>query len=432
VLGQVLAARVQTLLAAEHAARVAGAASLRSRMVEALLVGDDALSALAPSAGELAGMLDAEAVIMAEGGRVAVHGAIDEAQARPLLQWLETTPLQAGLLALHARADMPPEVVAALGNWCGVLALRHDEVAAGWLVALRREQVETIAWGGRPEKHYVNGPLGPRLTPRGSFAEWRETVRDTAVPWSATDIEIGRQLLDELGRASAARHAELGRARNQMLAVLGHDLRTPLQTISVTSHILGRDAGTAKMGERLQNATGRMQRLVGEVLDMSRLQSGLGLGFVLREIDVAALVETLVDEVRATYAGVTVLLESPPSLPAEADPDRLAQVVGNLLSNARHHGAAGTPVRLELARADGDVVLTVANAAPPIAPEVVAQLFSPYKRQSLGNERNKGGLGLGLYIAQEIARGHGGTLVYAWRDPEVVFTMRWPVTPPAA
>ena len=434
VLAQVLAARVQSLLAAQHAQRLGAAATLRSRMVERLLVGDDVLSALSPSAGELAQALEAEAILMAEGGRIAVHGAVDEEQARPLLQWLESAaaPREAGLLALHARSDFPADVAAALGNFCGVLALRYDEVAAGWLVALRREQVETIAWGGRPEKHYVNGPLGPRLTPRGSFAEWRETVRDTAVPWSATDIEIGRHLLDELGRASAARHAELGRARNQMLAVLGHDLRTPLQTISVTSHILGRDAGTAKMGQRLQNATGRMQRLVGEVLDMSRLQSGLGLGFVLREIDVAQLVESLVDEVRATYTGLAVVLHAPPALHAEADPDRVAQLLGNLLSNARHHGAAGQAIVVELGREGEDAVLAVANPAPPIAPETVAQLFSPYKRQSMANARNKGGLGLGLYIAQEIARGHGGTLDYAWREPDVVFTLRWPLKQPVA
>lgn len=429
VLAQVLAARVQTLLAAEHGRRIAEAASLRSRMVEALLVGDDALTALAPFSHDLAAALDAEALVLAEAGRLSVHGPFDEAAARPLLQWLDgpSPPAGGGLIAVHRRDDMPPEVAAALGNWCGVLALRHDEVAAGWVVALRREQVQTISWGGRPEKHYEIGPLGPRLTPRGSFDEWRETVRDTAVPWNATDLEIGRQVRDELGRASASRHAELGRARNQMLAVLGHDLRNPLQTISVTSHLLERDAGTAKMGQRLQNATGRMQRLVGEVLDMSRLQSGLGLGFAPREVDLVPLVDALVEEVRATYAGLALVLHAPASLPAEADPDRLAQLLGNLLSNARHHGVAGEAVTVDLARDGDDAVLAVRNAAPPIPPETVGQLFSPYKRQSLGNVRNKGGLGLGLYIAQEIAHGHGGTLAYAYEDQEVVFRARWPL-----
>ena len=72
---------------------------------------------------------------------------------------------------------------------------------------------------------------------------------------------MARQVLDELGRASSARHAELARARSQLLAVLGHDLRDPLQAISMSSHLLGRGADTAKMGQRIQNATSRMQRL---------------------------------------------------------------------------------------------------------------------------------------------------------------------------
>lgn len=434
VLAQVLAARLQSLEAAEHGRRIARAASLRSRMVESLLVTDDTVAALAPSAAEVALALDAEAVVVAEGGRLALHGGIEEPAARALLGWLEApdVPLQGGLLAISGRAALPPALAQALGPWCGILGLRHDEATAGWVLVLRREQVETIAWGGRPEKHYVNGPLGPRLTPRGSFQEWRETVRDTAVPWSPTDLEIGRQLLDELGRASAARHAELVRARNQLLAVLGHDLRNPLQAISMSSHLLERGADTAKVGQRIQSATSRMQRLIGQVLDMSRLQSGLGLGFAIREVELRELVEALADEVTAALPGTVIDRRLPEALRAHADPDRLSQLLSNLLSNSRHHGAAGRPVTVQLEQ-DGDhVVLRVRNPAPPIPEDVASQLFSPYKRQSVGNTRNKGGLGLGLYIAHEIARGHGGSLAYTYEDPDVVFTARWPARPPGA
>jgi signal transduction histidine kinase len=159
---------------------------------------------------------------------------------------------------------------------------------------------------------------------------------------------------------------------------------------------------------------------------MSRLQAGLGLGFAFQPVDLRVLVDNLVDEAVMAFPGSAIERRLPPTLRAEVDPDRFAQLLGNLLSNARHHGEAGKPVAVCLASEGGDVLLSVHNAAPPIPEDAAAQLFAPYKRQSVGNARNKGGLGLGLYIAHEIARGHGGSLEYAYQAPQVVFTARFP------
>jgi len=434
VLAQVLAASVQSLLAAEHAARMAQASTARSRIAGQMLHAEDALSALAPFGAELATMLEAHAVLVAESGRVVHHGDLPARALAPLVAWLDgqAPQAEAGMLALHSHAQLPPELAQQLAGWCGVLALRFDPVSSGWLVLLRREQIETIAWGGRPEKNYVSGPLGPRLTPRGSFDVWRETVRGTAVPWSPSDLEIARQLLDELARASAARHAELSRARNQLLAVLGHDLRNPLQTISMTAHVLERGADGVKMGQRLQTASTRMQRLIAQVLDMSRLQSGLGLGFSFQPTDLAALVDGVTEDLALAHPESVFVKDLQAPLQAQADADRLAQLLGNLLSNARHHGAPGLPVTVSLRREGEEAVLEVANHADPIPEDAMAQLFTPYKRQSLNNARNKGGLGLGLYIAREIARGHGGTLDYRHAAPQVVFSVRLPLAGPPA
>jgi signal transduction histidine kinase len=111
---------------------------------------------------------------------------------------------------------------------------------------------------------------------------------------------------------------------------------------------------------------------------------------------------------------------------ARFDPDRMAQVMSNLLSNARHHGVSGEPIWVRVAQSTGGTTLSVTNVAAPIAEARLGTLFDPFKPESVGNIRNPDGLGLGLYIACEIAKGHGGTLRYSHDGVRVTFTMTLP------
>jgi light-regulated signal transduction histidine kinase (bacteriophytochrome) len=432
VLAQVLAANLQSVLAAEHGERITAAASLRARAIEQLLHLDDALPAVRPLLPALCETFACGAAMISEDGKLALHGGVSEPAARTLLQWLAARPdLRPGeLLALSTLgADAP--LAAAMGVWCGVLALRFD--THGWLVLLRKEEVETILWGGVPEKEYKVGPLGPRLTPRASFDIWRQTVRGHAVPWDAAELEIARQLLDEMLRATSARNAELNRARTQLMAVLGHDLRDPLNSISLAASVLQTGEKMAHtMGQRIQTSSTRMQRLVSQVLDISRLQGGMGLGFRFEAVDLRQLVADLVEESRVSHPETTFTQNLPVSLKAEVDADRIAQLMANLLSNARHHGTPGEPILVQLAERDGMVELEVSNHGAEIPADVAASLYSPFKRSSMGNPRNRRGLGLGLYIAREVVIGHGGSLEYTWAEPYVVFTAIFPARRPDA
>ncbi|MCG2592259.1 GAF domain-containing protein [Ramlibacter sp. XY19] len=428
VLAQLLANNVQSLLASEHAQHMAVATSLRARVIEQTLHAEDALQALGPFAGELATTFGAQGVVIAENGHTVAEGATP-AQAQALVKWLdglEPSGMREGLWSTTTLTGLPADLAACLSHWCGILALRIDDLGGGWLVLLRREQIETIAWGGRPEKNYVNGPLGPRLTPRGSFDVWKETVRGMAVPWTRSELEMAGALRDELARAANVRHAELGRARNQMLAVLGHDLRNPLQTIAMAAHVLERGEDSAKLGQRITRSSTRMERLISQVLDMSRLQSGLGLGVKRQPVDMVHLVEEAVQEATMAHPGTRFELQLPQALVVQADGDRLMQLMDNLVGNARQHGAPDAPLVIRLRREGNKAIVQVANTAAPIPPDVAGTLFTPYKRSSLGNERNRGGLGLGLHIAREIALAHGGSLSYAYEDPLVVFTLELP------
>jgi signal transduction histidine kinase len=185
------------------------------------------------------------------------------------------------------------------------------------------------------------------------------------------------------------------------------------------------------MGQRIQASSTRMARMIGQVLDMSRLQTGSGVEIQRSEVDLRALLDDLLEEIRLAHPGVNVVRDAPDRLMAQVDGDRMAQVFTNLVSNARHHGAPGASIRVQLAAQDGQAVFEVSNVSPPIPADVEPQLFNAFKRRDHANPRNRSGLGLGLYIAHAIVEAHGGTIVYRYAEPCVVFSVRVPLAPAA-
>ncbi|GGY15417.1 GAF domain-containing protein [Massilia dura] len=426
VTAQVLAAAVQSIDSRERMTLAEQAAGVRTRLIETLLHEEDVLSALEQHAGDLAANLGADALVFAQQGKLAAHG-VDEELAAAIIASLP--PDGDEMLHRCDRDEWPEALRPRIGPWVGLLALHYDPATAGWLLALRKEQVETVRWAGKPEKLEKTGPLGHRLTPRGSFDEWVESVHDKAVPWESARLMVADQLLGEMHRASMARHAETERARMQLLAMLGHDLRDPLQSISMAATVLQHGAQPQQLGQRIERSSGRMQRLISQVLDMSRLDSGLGLAMRKIDVDLSKLVEDLLDEIRMAHPGTVYRADIVPAIHGCADPDRMAQVVSNLLSNARHHGSSGQPILVSL-RAEGNrAALEVRNDGAPIAPELEAQLFNPFKRMALQNRANRTGMGLGLYIAENVVKGHGGTVAYRYEAPHVVFRVTFPLRP---
>ena len=457
VMAQVLASTVQSLDARAHAERADAASAVRSRLFETLLHEDDVLRALTQHHEALRESLGAQALLVTQQGKLLTFGEVDPQLADAIAHSLPRMLPEAGphggathgddLLHRASLADWPEASRPLIGKWVGLLGLRFDPPVDGWLVALRAEQVETVRWAGRPEKELKIGPLGPRLTPRGSFDEWRETVRGKAEPWDESTITIGRQLLSEMHRVSNSHHAEVERARTQLLAMLGHDLRDPLQSISMAARVIeqggqptgagGADqqdasgAGQAttdqKLSRRIQASSTRMQRLISQVLDMSRLESGLGLGLSPSPQDLGHIINELVDESRTAYPGAVYEVQLPEALIINIDADRIAQVVSNLISNARHHGEPGQPIHVRLREEAGQALIEVTNVGKPIEESLVGQLFSPFKRQVVQNQRNRTGMGLGLHIAYKIVDGHGGTIRYYYDAPRVVFAVALPL-----
>lgn len=427
VLAQVMASTIQSIEARRDAEQVEQAARVRTSLVESLLIDEEPLDALAHHAEALQAATGSHAMVCVHNGKVMGFGAVEPAALDAIVTALP--PDASDLVVRDKLADWPAQVQASLGKWVGMLGLPFDPPGGGWCLLLRTEQIEQVAWAGRPEKTVAYGRLGARLTPRGSFDAWHETVLGRAQPWEAPVQSHARLMLSELLRASNARRAQTESTRAQLLAMLGHDLRDPLHSINMAGTLLERGKGSSQptLGKRIQSSSNRMQRLIGQVLDMSRIDGGMGLGVLLEPLDLAALVDDMVEETRLAYPTIVYEYANPGTVPVRADSDRMSQVLSNLLSNARHHGQVGHPIRVALHAEGGWATLEVANDGTPIAEELAATLFNPFKRASLHNPRNRTGMGLGLYIVASIVREHQGEIAYRHEGGQVVFRVRLPL-----
>lgn len=250
-------------------------------------------------------------------------------------------------------------------------------------------------------------------------------------------LEARRLLLQQAVRKDAehaatattlANERRVAELREQFVAVLGHDLRNPLAAITAGLAIVERDPAApraAKVMDMMKLSALRMKELIDNTLDFARARLGDGMALQVTQDPLAPILEQVVAEVAAGRPECRI--EMTLGLTAEViacDADRIGQMAGNLLANAVTHG---DPSQLVVVRAhveDGTFVLSVANKGEPIPPLVLESLFQPFSR---GAHRGRKGLGLGLYIAAEIARAHRGTLSVSSTPLETRFTFHMPL-----
>ena len=236
-----------------------------------------------------------------------------------------------------------------------------------------------------------------------------------------------RLATSEAALLDAQQSAEL---REQFIAVLGHDLRNPLASIDAGATMLERaplDAKAATIVALMRKSVARMAGLIDNVLDLARGRLGGGIS-VNRTPDVRlgeALVQ-IVAELRSAWPERTIESDLVVDQPVNCDSARIAQLLSNLLANALSHGDPGRPVRVLARTGGGGFELSVINHGPPIPPAAAERLFQPFTRASA--RAGEQGLGLGLYIASEIARAHAGTLQLSSTAAETRFTFRMPLS----
>lgn len=221
---------------------------------------------------------------------------------------------------------------------------------------------------------------------------------------------------------------EAAELREQFIAVLGHDLRNPLASIEGGTNLLLREPQSDKSKKVIGLMRGsvlRMSGLIDNVLDFARGRLGGGLQVNRSTRLVAPTLEQVISELQISYPHREITLHVDPRAELLADHPRLAQMFSNLLANAITHGAADQPVRVDSRFVPGMFELSIANAGVPIPPSTLDKLFRPFYR---GNSKSEvQGLGLGLYIASQIASAHGGELRATSDEAETRFTFTMPM-----
>ncbi|WP_049020251.1 sensor histidine kinase, partial [Burkholderia cenocepacia] len=224
---------------------------------------------------------------------------------------------------------------------------------------------------------------------------------------------------------------QVEQARNLLLGMLSHDMRTPLQTIQLTaSYLAALNAGEAvsEAAARLIRSGGRMQGLLDDLCDFNRTQLGLGINVVPRNIDLAHVLVNVVDELRAGHPDREITVDMRGDLRGEWDEQRMQQLLSNLVGNAIKYGARDTPVRVVATTTGDEVFVEVGNSGPAIDPRMLDRIFDPLERgeERQGRTGDDAGLGLGLFIAREIAKAHRGRIDARSDQTETVFAVRLP------
>ena len=224
------------------------------------------------------------------------------------------------------------------------------------------------------------------------------------------------------------REREVSELREHFIAVLGHDLRNPLAAISGAAELLLRaslNERASRMANVIQASAKRMSGLIDDVMDFARGRLGGGLSLTRDgSTSVKPTLEQVIEELRSTRAGRVIETDFVLEEPINCDPVRIAQLLSNLLGNALTHGAPDQPIRVEASARHGFFELSVSNGGEPIPAAALEHLFQPFFRGSA--RPNQEGLGLGLYIASEIARAHGGVINVNSTPAETRFTFRMP------
>lgn len=313
-----------------------------------------------------------------------------------------------------------------------------------WLVTLGRmpEDIESRPFFdfvhpddiGKTAKAFVDIQMGKPILQfenryrhkDGSYRwlSWNAVPEGDVFVCNARDITAAKE-----AESTVMRQNVEAKLREEFIAILGHDLRNPLAGAAcAVEFLMDREELTNNGVIALHTASlslQRMSRLIDDVLDFARARLGGDVAIDKTDgIQLLPILQLTVEEIKYAHPEVAVQENYTFTDPVSCDPDRIAQLISNLLGNAVFHGEPGGTVQIDARDAGPDLQISITNRGGQIPPAVKALLFEPFKRAEPGSSQN--GLGLGLYISKQIADRHGGDIEVESDAGETTFTLRIP------
>lgn len=294
-----------------------------------------------------------------------------------------------------------------------------------------RAPAEDLGTTTAAEQHGA-GRAESGFTVEQMVAEYRALRASVIRLWTKAKGELGAEDVEDLTRfneaidqslaESVARYNEgLEQSKEIFLAILGHDLRTPLGAIYTSSRFMldmdELEEPNRTLIERITQSASRTIRMVGDLLDFTRGRLGGGIPITRAEMNLGRVVRDVVDEISAAHPGCSIQVDTRGEQRGEWDQERISQALSNLIGNAVQHGAEGTSVNVELQGEEEEVAIVVHNRGVAIPPDQFAGIFNPMKERDAAQRASTRGptssLGLGLYIAERIVSAHEGRIEMA-------------------
>ncbi|MGI3904180.1 MAG: sensor histidine kinase [Janthinobacterium lividum] len=279
-------------------------------------------------------------------------------------------------------------------------------------------------------------------------SEYRALRASVLRLWTDTSPALDAQDITDMIRFNEAIDQELAESvnfytdqvahsRELVVAMLSHDLRSPLQGIALATELSLNIGDLSErqtmLARKVLESTDRMGALINDLLDVTRARFGAGLPVVRAMMNMGTVAEQIIDEVRAVHPRRSIELSVSGFLVGEWDKARIGQVFSNLLNNAMQYGSYSAPVHVKLRGDVNAVTVTVGNEGVPIPPDKIRMIFDPLKRLSTDGDVASavGNLGLGLYITREVVVAHDGTIDVTSSEMEgTTFTARFPRSQP--
>ncbi|WP_434765978.1 ATP-binding protein [Pseudomonas triticicola] len=423
-IGQVLSLQISAMetleLTRQREEKVEALARLSQAMVDSP---QNVFDGLAQQPATLMALVNAGGIAIIEDKQLHRYGNCPEPEEiRALHKWLQARGEP--VFASHHLSSVYPPAAQYQAVASGVLALSLPKPVDNGVLWFRPEVKENINWSGDPRKplDLETSDAGLRLRPRTSFEIWKVEMAGISTKWSHGDLfaanDLRRSALENDLARQVRREQEAVRARDELVAVVSHDLRNPMTVISMLCGMMqkafssegahtSRRISTAI--DTMQQATARMNTLLEDLLDTSKIDAGrysitpqpLDVGLIFEEAQ--SLLSPLAHD-----KDISISFQADPDLRIHADPERLFQVLSNLVGNAIKFTPRMGTVGVHAKSVGDEIVFIVRDSGEGIPKEHLPHVFDRYWTVKEGNPT---GTGLGLYITQGIVEAHGGQIV---------------------